>query len=409
MLCAQRLPAMALEPIRQTLGCSYTDVSLIVSVYTLFYAGLSFFWGMLADRIGTRKSLIIACGIASTGTVLFGLFGQYGLPIAIVTWALTGVGTAALLMAIMPKLISKWYAPNRRGFGMSLVTIGGSTTSIILGMVAPAIIVNLGWQYTFVIFGFVFILILIYEACVIRDDPTAMGLQPYGAREMAINAAEKETRGFNSEQKDASNKPAKKSRTIVRVMKMPITWQFGLFYLVFQVGYMGGNQYYVASVQSAGYTLVQSGLAITFSGLLTMGAILVFGHMADVYGTKKVIVVSVLLDGLAMLGYYFYLVHTPAPSLIMCYVFVALCNALAGNAAVIMTAAGSYYPEEIRATGTGFIGTINIVGRYSGPIIAGMVVDATGLVGSAFMFLGIATLVSAAIAATLPGKRTPIR
>ena len=73
VLSCQRLPAVALEPIRQTLGVSYADVGLITSVFMIFYAGLSIVWGMLGDKIGTRWAMTIACGLASIGALLFGL------------------------------------------------------------------------------------------------------------------------------------------------------------------------------------------------------------------------------------------------------------------------------------------------------------------------------------------------
>ena len=90
----------------QPLGVSYADVGLITSVFMIFYAGLSIVWGMLGDKIGTRWAMTIACGLASIGALLFGFFAQYGLPVAIGTWAIAGVGTAGLLMAILPKIVS---------------------------------------------------------------------------------------------------------------------------------------------------------------------------------------------------------------------------------------------------------------------------------------------------------------
>ena len=78
VLSCQRLPAVALEPIRQTLGVSYADVGLITSVFMIFYAGLSIVWGMLGDKIGTRWAMTIACGLASIGALLFGFFRALG-------------------------------------------------------------------------------------------------------------------------------------------------------------------------------------------------------------------------------------------------------------------------------------------------------------------------------------------
>ena len=69
-----------------------------------------------------------------------------------------------------------------------------------------------------------------------------------------------------------------------------------------------------------------------------------------------------------------------------------------------MTCAGEYYDDDIRATGTGVVGTINIVGRYLGPWLAGVVIDASGVVGDSFLIVGITMAIAAVIAFLMPRK-----
>ena len=145
VLSAQRLPAISLESIRQTLGVSYAEVGLITSIYMVFYAGLSFAWGMAADKFGTKRMIVLACGLAAVGAISFGLLAPTGLIPAIVTWSIAGCGTAGLLMAILPKIVSRWFAPEKRGMGMSLISPGANFSAIILGVVAPIIIASTGW------------------------------------------------------------------------------------------------------------------------------------------------------------------------------------------------------------------------------------------------------------------------
>ena len=263
VLSCQRLPAVALEPIRQTLGVSYADVGLITSVFMIFYAGLSIVWGMLGDKIGTRWAMTIACGLASIGALLFGFFAQYGLPVAIGTWAIAGVGTAGLLMAILPKIVSRWFAPHRRGFGMSLITPGANFSAIILGIIAPLIIGAMGWQWTYVIFGIVFAVITVFVAMFFREGPEEKGLAPYGAPAGTQAAPAPKLEDQKSGKVGAGE-------ALKRVLKMPISWHFGIFYIVYQVGYMAATQYYVASIQSAGFDLASASLAITWGGILTI-------------------------------------------------------------------------------------------------------------------------------------------
>ncbi len=396
VLSCQRLPAVSLESIRESLGVSYADVGLITSVYMLFYAGLSIVWGMLGDKIGTRKAMTIACSLASLGTILFGLFGGLGLGVAIVTWAISGVGCAGLLMAILPKIVSRWFAPHRRGFGMSLITPGANFSAMILGVVAPIVIGSFGWQMGYVIFGVVFAIIAVYVGVFFREGPEEKGLAPYGAPEGTQAAPEPVIVSDNEKA------PAKKESALARVVKMPIAWHFGVFYIVYQVGYMAATQYYVASIQSVGFDLAQASLAITWGGLATIICELILGTLSDHFERKNIIGIVVAISAIGGFGYYFYLINTPAPSLMMCYVFVTIISASTSVITVIMTGAGEYFCDEIRATGTGFIGTVNLVGRYLGPWIAGIVIDMTGVVGDSFAIVGVFMAIAAVIAFTFP-------
>lgn len=400
VLSAQRLPALTLESIRQALDVSYAEIGLITSIYMVFYAGLSFAWGMAADKFGTRKAIVAACSLAAVGAIAFGFLAPLGLIPAIVTWSITGCGTAGLLMAILPKIVSRWFAPNKRGMGMSLITPGANFSAIILGIVTPVIIASMGWEMSYVIFGIIYAAIAVFIAVFFREGPEEKGLAPYGAP-AGVQAAP----APKMEETEATEAKGNGQSAIVRVLKMPITWHFGLFYIIYQVGYMAASQYYVASIQSVGFTLAQASLGITWAGVLTILTELVLGQLSDRMERKNIMAFMVALNAVFGFGYYFYLTGSADPSLIVCYIFVAIITASTGVITVIMTAAGEYYDDDIRATGTGVVGTINIVGRYLGPWIAGLMIDATGVVGNSFLIVGIAMAIAAVIAVLMPRKR----
>ena len=399
VLSAQRLPAISLESIRETLGVTYAEVGLITSIYMVFYAGLSFAWGIAADKFGTRKMIVAACGLAAVGAISFGLLAPLGLIPAIVTWSIAGCGTAGLLMAILPKIVSRWFAPHKRGMGMSLITPGANFSAIILGIIAPIIIASTGWEMAYIIFGGIYALIALFIAFTFREGPEEKGIAPYGAPEGTQAAPEPTI------QKSAAKTGAPAESAIKRVLKMPITWHFGVFYIIYQIGYMAATQFYVASIQSAGFDLAQASLAITWGGILTIITELILGQLSDRMERKNLMAFMVALNAILSLAYFFYLSSVAAPSLLVCYFFVATVSACTGVITVIMTAAGEYYEDDIRATGTGVVGTINIVGRYLGPWIAGLAIDATGFVGNSFLIVGITMAIAAVIAFAMPRKR----
>ena len=400
VLAAQRLPSIALDSVREALGVGYAEVGLITSVFMLFYAGLSLVWGMLGDKIGTRWAMTLACGLSSLGTILFGLFGGTSLAVAIVTWAICGIGCAGLLMAILPKIISRWFAPNKRGFGMSLCTPGANFAALILGVVAPMVINGLGWNMAYVAFGIYFAAITVFVALTFREAPEDMGLAPYGAPQGTQAAPAPK---IEQKVEEASGKKVSPLRQVCR---MGITWHFGLFYAVYQLGYMAATQYYVVSMTGNGFDLATAAFSLTIGGVLTIITELVVGSLSDHHERKTMIGIMVLCTAVLAAGYAFYLLNTAEPGLVPCYFFIATISASTGVITIIMSGAGEYYNDECRATGTGMIGTINIVGRYLGPWVAGLVIDATGQTGYAFVIVAAACLVASLIAFAMPKAAT---
>lgn len=402
VLSAQRLPAISLESIREALNVSYADVGLITSVYMIFYAGLSFAWGMLADHIGTRKAIVSACSLAAIGAILFGFLAPMGLVPAIITWAIAGCGTAGLLMAILPKIVSRWFAPHKRGMGMSLITPGANFSALVLGIVAPIIIGSLGWEMSYVIFGVIYAVIAIFIAVTFREGPEDLGLAPYGAPAGVQTAPAPKVEEEEKEGKPVAAK-GNAGSAIKRVLKMPITWHFGIFYIVYQVGYMAATQYYVASIQAVGFSLAQASLSITVAGVCTIITELILGQISDRVERKTLMGVMVAINAVVGFGYFFYLT-SGGTSLAVMYFFVSACTAATGVITVIMTCCGEYYEDDIRATGTGVVGTINLVGRYLGPWIAGIAIDMTGVVANSFLIVGIAMAIACILAFAMPRR-----
>lgn len=399
VLSAQRLPAISLESIRQALDVGYAEIGLVTSVYMIFYAGLSFAWGMLADKIGTRKAIVAACSLAAIGAILFGLCAPLGLIPAIVTWAIAGCGTAGLLMAILPKIVSRWFAPHKRGMGMSLITPGANFSALVLGIVAPMIIASMGWAMSYIIFGVIYAAIAIFIAVTFREGPEDLGLRPYGAPEGVQEAPEPKVEKAADGEASGNGKSA-----ISRVLKMPITWHFGIFYIVYQVGYMAATQYYVATIQNVGFDLAAASLSISIAGVCCIITELILGQISDRMERKTLMAIMVALNAVFGFGYFFYLTSGAEMNLGILYFFVAANTACTGVITVIMTCAGEYYDDDIRATGTGVVGTINIVGRYLGPWLAGVVIDASGVVGDSFLIVGITMAIAAVIAFLMPRK-----
>ena len=77
-----------------------------------------------------------------------------------------------------------------------------------------------------------------------------------------------------------------------------------------------------------------------------------------------------------------------------------------GMVPVILATFSDYYPTEVRGTGAGTISTLGLVGRFFGPMIAGVVADSVGSLSGAFGFGAACMFIAAVIAFTLPNLKT---
>ena len=160
------LPALLIEPIKQALGASDTQMGLLLGpAFAVLYATLGLPLGWLADRF--RRNTLVAVGVAlwSLATASSGLAKNFShLLLARVG---VGVGDAALAPGAL-SLISDSFPPEKRGrpvalyiaaqsFGAGLAMLGGgavlawaATQAVIelplIGVVAP-------WQFTFLAVG----------------------------------------------------------------------------------------------------------------------------------------------------------------------------------------------------------------------------------------------------------------
>jgi len=389
LLSSQRSLSIALVNIQETLQVSYAQVGLISSYFGLVYAGAAFLWGWLADhaKIGPRLAITGAGACASIGLLLFGLVGGQSLNLAIATYTLVGLGCAGIYIATIPKLVSAWFVPEKRGHAMRFITPGGGITSMILGVVLPIGMVARGWQSCFIVLGIIAGVITLGFFTLLRDDPAQKGLTPVGSPPGTPVVA--------------VPKKIKKDNNFRAVLKMPITWHIGIMYIIYQLGYMANSTYYVAGIKTAGYSSAQAGLAVTIAAIVSILFMQLWGPLSDRLERKTVIAIGSFGYAFFAILYYFALIS--GPSLIVCYILVSFMQGCFGITPVIMAALADYYPADLRGTGNGVISTMSMVGRYGGPFLAGLCIDAAGgQVAYGFIFAAVVVSISAVITLTWP-------
>lgn len=140
------------------LNWSNTDFALVTSLFTGFYALMTFFAGFVIDKIGTKLGLAYSLIIWS----LFGILNAFAGSMAMVHAAirsLFGIGEAGNFPA-SNKTIAEWFPKKERALAIGIFNSGSNVGAMIASLAVPAIAYTVwfdgaikGWQMAFIITG----------------------------------------------------------------------------------------------------------------------------------------------------------------------------------------------------------------------------------------------------------------
>jgi ACS family hexuronate transporter-like MFS transporter len=149
------------------LDWSNTDFALVTSLFTAFYALMTFFAGFIIDKIGTKLGLAYSLIIWS----IFGILNAFAGSTAIVHAAirsLFGIGEAGNFPASI-KTVANWFPKKERALATGIFNSGANVGAMIASLLVPAIAYGVwfdgaikGWQMAFIITGAVGFIWLIF-------------------------------------------------------------------------------------------------------------------------------------------------------------------------------------------------------------------------------------------------------
>ena len=162
-------------PLESDFGWTRTETSITFTIIVMSIA----FWfvvaGRLQDRFGPRP-------VAALGGVLFSMGFFLASFTSSLMWLYIGFGAMigagnGFGYAVGIPVVSKWF-PDKRGLGLGIVIGGYGAGSGLWGPIAARLIEQIGWQATFRMYGFIFIVITMFGAWLLKNPPE--GYQPPG-------------------------------------------------------------------------------------------------------------------------------------------------------------------------------------------------------------------------------------
>ena len=356
-------------PLEKEFQVPRATLSLVVGLASLEGAILGPLQGMLIDRFGPRRIMVVGITLVGLGYILIStahsiaLFFLYYIPFIAIGMS-TGITTAPIVT------VGNWFVRKR---GMALaIAMSGFGLGGVLVTGTNHLIEALGWRGAAVVIGFIVMGIGYPVTILMRRRPEEHGQRPDGDRDAAATLAAETAHPHRLRETDFTVKEAVRTRSF---WLLAIAEAFRMFVI------SGVGAHFIPAMVDKGFSSSMGASLLAVFGFLTFPARLFFGFLSDRF-PKHIMAASLfILSAGAMV------LFAMAGGLGLVVLFVVLyAFAWGGGGGFMMLAIrGEYFGRKKFATITGLGSTVSLAGSISGPVFAGLVYDLTDSYRLAFI------------------------
>lgn len=157
---------IAIPDIMRDLSIEAEQIGVIIGVYSYTYAFMQIPGGILADRVGPRRTMSAFLFVGGGGIIFFSRAPEFDVSIA--ARVVTALGVSVLYVNQI-KVLRGWFKPDEfataMGIGSAINAAGGLALRPLLAVVVESV----GWRSTFASLGMVNLLFALLCWIVIRD------------------------------------------------------------------------------------------------------------------------------------------------------------------------------------------------------------------------------------------------
>jgi MFS transporter, DHA2 family, multidrug resistance protein len=386
---------VALKTIQQELNASQGDMEWAVNAYVLVFAGLLFTTGVLGDRYGRRRLLLIGMVVFGSMSALCAFSQTSGQLIA--ARALMGIG-AAMVQPQTLSIITNVFEPRERGRAIG-IWAGFSGLAVAIGPVTGGFLLEHFWwgsvflvNVPFVVVGVIAILLIVPES----RDPHPGKIDPVGVLLSIAGLVSLVYGIIKGGQTTDWSRPDVWGTILLGVLLLTAfvlverrsdhpsldlslfrqpafsaaTVAIGLtFFALF------GSTFYLAFYLQAvrGYSALQAGLCLLPVAVAILIAAPRSGKLAERFGPRAVSVAGLIIMG-AALGSYFFVAATTALWVVEVLLFLqgfGMGLVMAPTTNVVM----SVVPRQKAGAGSAVTNTVRQLGGALGVAILGSILS----------------------------------
>jgi MFS family permease len=143
-------------------------LSAFTVLQLLVYAVLQVPAGVLLDRFGTRRLVVVGAVVMAAGQLVLAL--STALPLAVLGRVLVGAGDALTFISVL-RLVTAWFPPQRTPVVTQLTGLVGQLGQVLSAVPLVAVLDRSGWTTAFASTAALGVLVALLVAVVVRDAP----------------------------------------------------------------------------------------------------------------------------------------------------------------------------------------------------------------------------------------------
>ncbi len=379
-------------PLEESLGLGRSVSSLMFALGGVIGGISAPVSGILMDRWGPRRVLIISVLIGCIGYFLLGLAPN------ILILFLIFLGPISLVMLNVAfnassGIINNWF--DRYKFtAFSLMQGGSGLGSLIIITVLAYSIDSWGWRTASGIAGLLVLAIGLLTAYASRNTPEELGLEPDGTNKSVSGSQELPIR------KAKRYLVVLEGMDSMQAMKTIRFWILAISSTIFGGAIATLGIHFVPIMVWKGLTEVQGAMMLTFLALGSAFTVIFVGTLADRYGRLLIASIACIFLGIAI-----FILRLGGTGISL-WIAVAVLSASSCLYPLTWSIVGELFGRKSYSTIRGYMMAVQSVGTLVMPLIAGFYYDSTEDYSLTLMVLTVLWMMAAVLLFVTPRKST---
>ena len=379
-------------PLEESLGLGRSVSSLMFALGGVIGGISAPVSGILMDRWGPRRVLIISVLIGCIGYFLLGLAPN------ILILFLIFLGPISLVMLNVAfnassGIINNWF-DRYKSTAFSLMQGGSGLGSLIIITVLAYSIDSWGWRTASGIAGLLVLAIGLPTAYASRNTPEELGLEPDGTNKSVSGSQELPIR------KAKGYLVVLEGMDSMQAMKTIRFWMLAISSTIFGGAIATLGIHFVPIMVWKGLTEVQGAMMLTFLALGSALTVIFVGTLADRYGRLLIASIACIFLGIAI-----FILRLGGTGISL-WIAVAVLSASSCLYPLTWSIVGELFGRKSYSTIRGYMMAVQSVGTLVMPLIAGFYYDSTEDYSLTLMVLTILWMMAAVLLFVTPRKST---